>query len=184
MALDGKVAVVTGAAMGIGKAVTEILLQNGAKVTAALSFWTFSHLVDFTLLLCMCTTKTSMHRASSRCVWLTIAVHLSGRIIDSIPSCFCYSVWWFLLRVKLTWSQKLSHELFSVLKWKTLKTFFSLFLFLMRTKYNSWLVCSGFNPGCKQCRRERVKRNSWQTVRSREDTFLRVQCGVWGAGQR
>ncbi|XP_020491248.1 15-hydroxyprostaglandin dehydrogenase [NAD(+)] [Labrus bergylta] len=32
MALDGKVAVVTGAAMGIGKAMTEILLQNGAKV--------------------------------------------------------------------------------------------------------------------------------------------------------
>lgn len=35
MALTGKVAVVTGAAQGIGKAVTEILLQNGAKVTAA-----------------------------------------------------------------------------------------------------------------------------------------------------
>ncbi|KAM9348667.1 15-hydroxyprostaglandin dehydrogenase [NAD(+)]-like [Symphorus nematophorus] len=32
MALSGKIAVVTGAAMGIGKAVTEILLQNGAKV--------------------------------------------------------------------------------------------------------------------------------------------------------
>ncbi|XP_060911423.1 15-hydroxyprostaglandin dehydrogenase [NAD(+)] [Labrus mixtus] len=32
MALHGKVAVVTGAAMGIGKAMTEILLQNGAKV--------------------------------------------------------------------------------------------------------------------------------------------------------
>lgn len=32
MALNGKIAVVTGAAMGIGKAITEILLQNGAKV--------------------------------------------------------------------------------------------------------------------------------------------------------
>uniref|UniRef100_A0A668UZ65 15-hydroxyprostaglandin dehydrogenase [NAD(+)] n=1 Tax=Oreochromis aureus TaxID=47969 RepID=A0A668UZ65_OREAU len=33
MALKGKTAVVTGAALGIGKAITEILLQNGAKVT-------------------------------------------------------------------------------------------------------------------------------------------------------
>uniref|UniRef100_A0A3Q0S7Y8 Zgc:56585 n=1 Tax=Amphilophus citrinellus TaxID=61819 RepID=A0A3Q0S7Y8_AMPCI len=32
MALNGKTAVVTGAAMGIGKAITEILLKNGAKV--------------------------------------------------------------------------------------------------------------------------------------------------------
>lgn len=32
MALNSKVAIVTGAAMGIGKAITEILLQNGAKV--------------------------------------------------------------------------------------------------------------------------------------------------------
>uniref|UniRef100_A0A3Q0S1J4 15-hydroxyprostaglandin dehydrogenase [NAD(+)] n=1 Tax=Amphilophus citrinellus TaxID=61819 RepID=A0A3Q0S1J4_AMPCI len=32
MALNGKTAVVTGAALGIGKAVTEILLQTGAKV--------------------------------------------------------------------------------------------------------------------------------------------------------
>lgn len=32
MALNGKIAVVTGAVMGIGKAVTELLLQNGAKV--------------------------------------------------------------------------------------------------------------------------------------------------------
>ncbi|XP_062262547.1 15-hydroxyprostaglandin dehydrogenase [NAD(+)]-like [Platichthys flesus] len=32
MALNGKNAVVTGAVMGIGKAITEILLQNGAKV--------------------------------------------------------------------------------------------------------------------------------------------------------
>ncbi|XP_071316846.1 15-hydroxyprostaglandin dehydrogenase [NAD(+)]-like [Trachinotus anak] len=32
MALNGKIAVVTGAALGIGKAITEILLQNGAKV--------------------------------------------------------------------------------------------------------------------------------------------------------
>ncbi|KAM6983783.1 15-hydroxyprostaglandin dehydrogenase [NAD(+)] [Tautogolabrus adspersus] len=32
MALNGKIAVVTGAAMGIGKAMTEILLKNGAKV--------------------------------------------------------------------------------------------------------------------------------------------------------
>lgn len=32
MALNGKVAVVTGAVMGIGKAITEKLLQNGAKV--------------------------------------------------------------------------------------------------------------------------------------------------------
>lgn len=32
MALNGKIAVVTGAAMGIGKAITEVLLKNGAKV--------------------------------------------------------------------------------------------------------------------------------------------------------
>ncbi|XP_035522439.1 15-hydroxyprostaglandin dehydrogenase [NAD(+)]-like isoform X1 [Morone saxatilis] len=32
MALNGKIAVVTGAALGIGKAMTEILLQNGATV--------------------------------------------------------------------------------------------------------------------------------------------------------
>lgn len=32
MALTGKVAVVTGAAMGIGKAMTEILMKSGAKV--------------------------------------------------------------------------------------------------------------------------------------------------------
>ncbi|XP_038564908.1 15-hydroxyprostaglandin dehydrogenase [NAD(+)]-like isoform X2 [Micropterus salmoides] len=32
MALNGKIAVVTGAAQGIGKAMTEMLLQNGAKV--------------------------------------------------------------------------------------------------------------------------------------------------------
>ncbi|XP_029303938.1 15-hydroxyprostaglandin dehydrogenase [NAD(+)]-like isoform X2 [Cottoperca gobio] len=32
MALNGKIAVVTGAALGIGKAMTEILLQQGAKV--------------------------------------------------------------------------------------------------------------------------------------------------------
>ncbi|XP_035522442.1 15-hydroxyprostaglandin dehydrogenase [NAD(+)]-like [Morone saxatilis] len=32
MALNGKTAVVTGAAMGIGRAITEILLQNGGKV--------------------------------------------------------------------------------------------------------------------------------------------------------
>lgn len=32
MALNGQIAVVTGAAMGIGRAITEILLQNGAKV--------------------------------------------------------------------------------------------------------------------------------------------------------
>uniref|UniRef100_A0A8C3ACK1 Zgc:56585 n=1 Tax=Cyclopterus lumpus TaxID=8103 RepID=A0A8C3ACK1_CYCLU len=32
MALSGQTAVVTGAAMGIGKAITEILLQNGARV--------------------------------------------------------------------------------------------------------------------------------------------------------
>ncbi|XP_019941178.2 15-hydroxyprostaglandin dehydrogenase [NAD(+)]-like [Paralichthys olivaceus] len=32
MALNGKIAVVTGAALGIGKAITEILLQNGATV--------------------------------------------------------------------------------------------------------------------------------------------------------
>lgn len=36
MALNCKVAVVTGAALGIGKAVAEILLQNGVRVTAAL----------------------------------------------------------------------------------------------------------------------------------------------------
>lgn len=36
MALSGKTAVVTGAAMGIGKAITEILLKNGAKVRVAL----------------------------------------------------------------------------------------------------------------------------------------------------
>ncbi|XP_034062526.1 15-hydroxyprostaglandin dehydrogenase [NAD(+)]-like isoform X3 [Gymnodraco acuticeps] len=32
MALNGKIAVVTGAAQGIGKAITELLLQNGAEV--------------------------------------------------------------------------------------------------------------------------------------------------------
>ncbi|XP_070773720.1 15-hydroxyprostaglandin dehydrogenase [NAD(+)]-like [Enoplosus armatus] len=32
MALNGKIAVVTGAALGIGNAITEILLKNGAKV--------------------------------------------------------------------------------------------------------------------------------------------------------
>ncbi|KAK5887804.1 hypothetical protein CesoFtcFv8_016373 [Champsocephalus esox] len=32
MAVHGKIAVVTGAAMGIGKAITKILLENGAKV--------------------------------------------------------------------------------------------------------------------------------------------------------
>eukprot|EP00066_Takifugu_rubripes_P006341 XP_003971073.2 PREDICTED: 15-hydroxyprostaglandin dehydrogenase [NAD(+)]-like isoform X2 [Takifugu rubripes] len=32
MALNGQIAVVTGAAMGIGRAITEIILQNGAKV--------------------------------------------------------------------------------------------------------------------------------------------------------
>uniref|UniRef100_A0A3Q3X2R0 Uncharacterized protein n=1 Tax=Mola mola TaxID=94237 RepID=A0A3Q3X2R0_MOLML len=32
MALNGKIAVVTGAAMGIGAAMTEILLHNSAKV--------------------------------------------------------------------------------------------------------------------------------------------------------
>ncbi|KAF1378299.1 hypothetical protein PFLUV_G00189100 [Perca fluviatilis] len=32
MELNGKIAVVTGAALGIGKAITEILLKNGAKV--------------------------------------------------------------------------------------------------------------------------------------------------------
>lgn len=32
MALSGKTAVVTGAVMGIGRAMTEVLLQNGAKV--------------------------------------------------------------------------------------------------------------------------------------------------------
>lgn len=37
MALDGQIAVVTGAAMGIGRAITEILLVNGAKVTLGLS---------------------------------------------------------------------------------------------------------------------------------------------------
>lgn len=36
MALSGKIAVVTGAAMGIGRAITEILLQNGAKVNFGL----------------------------------------------------------------------------------------------------------------------------------------------------
>lgn len=33
MALDGKIAVVTGAAHGLGKGISEILLQNGAKET-------------------------------------------------------------------------------------------------------------------------------------------------------
>ncbi len=36
MALNGKNAVVTGAAMGIGKAISEMLLQNGAKVKKSL----------------------------------------------------------------------------------------------------------------------------------------------------
>ncbi len=37
MALNGKIAVVTGAAMGIGRAITEVFLQNGAKVKFDLS---------------------------------------------------------------------------------------------------------------------------------------------------
>ena len=38
MALSGKTAVVTGAVMGIGRAMTEVLLQNGAKVKLCPAF--------------------------------------------------------------------------------------------------------------------------------------------------
>lgn len=38
MALDGKIAVVTGGAMGIGKAMTEILVRNGAQVNLCLQY--------------------------------------------------------------------------------------------------------------------------------------------------
>uniref|UniRef100_A0A3Q0S105 Zgc:56585 n=1 Tax=Amphilophus citrinellus TaxID=61819 RepID=A0A3Q0S105_AMPCI len=52
MALNGKTAVVTGAAMGIGKAIVEILLQNGAKVELKLKYGTQScgFRCDFTIL--------------------------------------------------------------------------------------------------------------------------------------
>lgn len=37
MNVSGKVAIVTGAAQGLGKAFSEILLKNGAKVSKSLS---------------------------------------------------------------------------------------------------------------------------------------------------
>ncbi len=44
MALNGKTAVVTGAAMGIGRAISETLLQNGAKVKKSLDVWLTSRI--------------------------------------------------------------------------------------------------------------------------------------------
>ena len=47
MALNDKVAVVTGAAMGIGEAITDLFLKNGARVSFSRVFFPFTtHLLS------------------------------------------------------------------------------------------------------------------------------------------